>query len=371
MCALQGYVAPEVVRGSQKYVCSSCFMPSSVRDVLQVVEDHTYPTVAEAAYDNDNADIVQQQQKEEHHTGVKRKRIYSSVKSGESVKLDRKARIGCIPFHNVVYEQTYGVPEYDRDGSSAERIKLLGMPSSTATVSNAIKSRCFNCGSYSHSIKECWKQHDADQIDARRREYFSSKPSSILLHAGEDKRYFSTTGASTKEQGDTVDTASLSFVNPHEPAPASSAAAAAAVREERNPGEKYPHVKPGLLSLRAKEALGMGPGDPPPWLRQMQRLGVSPAYQVDALLGSTILSHERQVSSKVQQDNDEDQEEGQIQEDDGNEDFIPCPVHTRSGGVIEINQKARVWWFPGVNCPPPPGSNLRQWGWAREISTLE
>jgi hypothetical protein len=215
-------------------------------------------------------------------------------------------------------------------------------------------------------MKECWKQHDADQIDARRRDYFASKPSSILLHAGEDKRYFSTTGASTKEQGDTVDTASLSFLNPHEPVPAfsSAAVAVAAVREERNLAEKYPHVKPGLLSLRAKEALGMGPGDPPPWLGQMQRLGVSPAYQLDAFLfGSTILSHEPQVCSKVQQDNDEDQEEGQIQEDNGNEDFIPCPVLSRP----EEN-KARVWWFPGVNCPPPPGSNLRQWGWARDPS---
>lgn len=133
----EGYVAPEVVQGSQKYVCSSSF----TRADLQVVEEHT-STVGEVYGDH------------HHHVGLKRKRSPLVTTTSHT------------PFHNVLFEQKYGVPEYDRD-SSTERNKLLGI-----STANIIKSRCFNCGSYSHSIKECWKQHDADQIENRRQEFF-------------------------------------------------------------------------------------------------------------------------------------------------------------------------------------------------------
>ncbi|CDJ68640.1 splicing factor 3B subunit 2, putative [Eimeria necatrix] len=38
------------------------------------------------------------------------------------------------------------------------------------------------------------------------------------------------------------------------------------------------NIKPGKLSDRLKEALGMGPLSPPPWLLNMQRYGPPPAY---------------------------------------------------------------------------------------------
>ncbi|PVI08672.1 DUF382-domain-containing protein [Periconia macrospinosa] len=38
------------------------------------------------------------------------------------------------------------------------------------------------------------------------------------------------------------------------------------------------HLKPGLLSEELKDALGMGPGQPPPWLINQQRVGPPPSY---------------------------------------------------------------------------------------------
>jgi splicing factor 3B subunit 2 len=38
------------------------------------------------------------------------------------------------------------------------------------------------------------------------------------------------------------------------------------------------HLKPGELSEELREALGMAPGQPPPWLIMMQRCGPSPSY---------------------------------------------------------------------------------------------
>lgn len=38
------------------------------------------------------------------------------------------------------------------------------------------------------------------------------------------------------------------------------------------------HLKPGILSEELKDALGMGPGQPPPWLINQQRFGPPPSY---------------------------------------------------------------------------------------------
>ena len=38
------------------------------------------------------------------------------------------------------------------------------------------------------------------------------------------------------------------------------------------------HKTPGVLSEALKQALGMPPGAPPPWLINMQRYGPPPAY---------------------------------------------------------------------------------------------
>ena len=42
---------------------------------------------------------------------------------------------------------------------------------------------------------------------------------------------------------------------------------------------RYRDKKPGKLSDEAKQALGMGPLAPPPWLHAMQRFGLPPSYQ--------------------------------------------------------------------------------------------
>ena len=38
-------------------------------------------------------------------------------------------------------------------------------------------------------------------------------------------------------------------------------------------------LKPGQLSSETREALGLGPLDPPPWLDKMRQLGYPPMYR--------------------------------------------------------------------------------------------
>jgi splicing factor 3B subunit 2 len=38
------------------------------------------------------------------------------------------------------------------------------------------------------------------------------------------------------------------------------------------------HMRPGVISARLREAIGLAPGHPPPWLVQMQRYGPPPSY---------------------------------------------------------------------------------------------
>ncbi len=54
--------------------------------------------------------------------------------------------------------------------------------------------------------------------------------------------------------------------------------------------------KPGQLSEELKQALGMPPGYPPPWLTNMQRYGPPPAYPNLRIAGTPARSHSRHRS---------------------------------------------------------------------------
>ena len=42
---------------------------------------------------------------------------------------------------------------------------------------------------------------------------------------------------------------------------------------------EYLGLQPGQLSDETREALGLGPLDPPPWLDKMRQLGYPPMYK--------------------------------------------------------------------------------------------
>ncbi|CAA6671424.1 unnamed protein product [Spirodela intermedia] len=124
------------------------------------------------------------------------------------------------------------VPLYDRgftlglsatDGSARpERVEPLEA------------SRCFNCGSYSHSLKDCPRPRDSAAINLARRQH-SSRRNSASGQRGQTRYYQISTG-------------------------------------------KFDGLRAGVLGPELRESLGIGELDPPPWLHRMRELGYPPGY---------------------------------------------------------------------------------------------
>ncbi|KAJ4833254.1 hypothetical protein Tsubulata_005087 [Turnera subulata] len=125
-------------------------------------------------------------------------------------------------------------------------------------------ARCFNCGSYSHSLKECPKPRDHVAVNNARRQHKSKrhqKPGSRSA-----SRYY-----------------------------------------QNSSGGKYDGLKPGSLDGETRKLLGLAELDPPPWLNRMRELGYPPGYldpvDEDQPSGITIFTDE---------DDQLEQEDGEI-----------------------------------------------------------
>ncbi|KAI5665821.1 hypothetical protein M9H77_15674 [Catharanthus roseus] len=126
------------------------------------------------------------------------------------------------------------VPLYDRgyssgltsadDSSSLERVR-----------ERAEDSRCFNCGSYSHSLKDCPKPRDNVAVNNARKQHKVRRNQNAA--ARNPTRYYQNT-----------------------------------------PGGKYDGLKPGTLEAETRKLLGLGELDPPPWLNRMREIGYPPGY---------------------------------------------------------------------------------------------
>ncbi|XP_042418943.1 uncharacterized protein LOC122007197 isoform X1 [Zingiber officinale] len=113
-------------------------------------------------------------------------------------------------------------------------------------------SRCFNCGSYSHSLKECSKPRDNEAINNARKMHNSSRR------------------------------------NPTD---------RARVRYYQKTHGKFDDLCAGVLGSATRECLGIGENDPPPWLHRMREIGYPPGYldedaDVDQPSGITIFANE-------------------------------------------------------------------------------
>ncbi|XP_021888017.1 zinc finger CCHC domain-containing protein 8-like isoform X2 [Carica papaya] len=96
-------------------------------------------------------------------------------------------------------------------------------------------SRCFNCGSYNHSLKECPKPLDRVAVNNARKQHKTKRnqnPGSRL-----PTRYY-----------------------------------------QNSSGGKYDDLKPGVLGAETRQLLGLGELDPPPWLNRMREIGYPPGY---------------------------------------------------------------------------------------------
>ncbi|XWS30671.1 hypothetical protein CRYUN_Cryun23aG0006700 [Craigia yunnanensis] len=96
-------------------------------------------------------------------------------------------------------------------------------------------SRCFNCGSYSHSLKQCPKPRDNVAVNTARKQHKSKH---------------------------NQNTASRSAIRYYQNAQ----------------GGKYDNLKPGVLGAETRQLLGLGEFDPPPWLNRMREIGYPLGY---------------------------------------------------------------------------------------------
>ncbi|RVW45548.1 Zinc finger CCHC domain-containing protein 8 [Vitis vinifera] len=96
-------------------------------------------------------------------------------------------------------------------------------------------SRCFNCGSYNHSLKECPKPRDTVAVNNARKQHQSKRNQPVGPRIA--TRYY-----------------------------------------QNSPGGKYDGLKPGVLGPETRKILNLGEFDPPPWLNRMREIGYPPGY---------------------------------------------------------------------------------------------
>ncbi|XP_021736343.1 uncharacterized protein LOC110702899 [Chenopodium quinoa] len=190
-----------------------------------------------------------------------------------------------------LYDREFALGSISVDGSSNLEggLELLDAP------------RCFNCGSYSHSLKECPKPRDNAAVNNSRKQLKSKRNQTAGTR--NPTRYYQDT-----------------------------------------PGGKYEGLRPGALDAETRRLLGLGEFDPPPWLNRMREIGYPPGYlepdDEDVPSGITIFSDE-----EIKEDKEEGgQEEGEILEAEH----------------VETPQKMSVK-FPGINAPIPNDADERVW----------
>ncbi|CAI5978618.1 unnamed protein product, partial [Closterium sp. NIES-65] len=128
-------------------------------------------------------------------------------------------------------------------------------------------ARCFNCGSYTHALRDCQRPRDHAAVAAARAEHAGGKGqggqggkggNSAAGEGGVGKsRYYGFGGAGGgKGRGGSME-------------------------------ERFEGLVPGVLSAELRAAMGIGVSgsacvrwdrDPPPWLRRMRELGYPPGY---------------------------------------------------------------------------------------------
>lgn len=209
-----------------------------------------------------------------------------NLQSKEFVPLDNNS----IP----LYDRGYSFGLTSTDGSSNPDSRGLEIVDA---------SRCFNCGSYNHSLKECPKPRDNAAVNSARKQLKSRRNQNGISR--NPTRYYQDT-----------------------------------------PGGKFDGLRPGVLDVETRRLLGLGELDPPPWLNRMREIGYPPGYldpEVEDLpSGITIFGDEEKI---IRQET----EDGEILDTDHPEPSQP-----------ELPRKMSVE-FPGLNAPIPENADERRW----------
>ncbi|GLU01649.1 hypothetical protein SLE2022_189490 [Rubroshorea leprosula] len=193
-----------------------------------------------------------------------------------------------------LYDRGYALGLVSADGSS-------NLEGGSEIIADA--SRCFNCGSYSHLMRQCPKPHNNAAVIKARKEHNFKKNQCAGSH--NPIRYY-----------------------------------------QNSRGGKFDDLKPGSLTAETRQLLGLGEFDPPPWLNRMREIGYPPGY--------LALDDEDQPSGiTIYADGviDEGQEEGEISE------MKDCAVESEPP-----NKRSKMTEeFPGINAPIPQEADARHW----------
>ncbi|GAB2292879.1 hypothetical protein Dimus_027107 [Dionaea muscipula] len=157
------------------------------------------------------------------------------------------------------------VPLYDRGYGV---LSLDGLSNLEGGLELVDDSRCFNCGSYNHSFKECPKPRDSTAVNSARKQHKFRR--NHTPGSRNPSRYY-----------------------------------------QSSPGGKFEGLRPGVLDAETRKLLGLRELEPPPWLNRMREIGYPPGYLVP--------DDESQPSGIViygDEDKKDDQEEGEILESD-------------------------------------------------------
>lgn len=190
------------------------------------------------------------------------------------------------------------IPYYDRACAAPLTIQDGSTKSECNEVPPNEASRCFNCGSYNHSLKDCSKPRDNAAItNARNQHKLKRTPASGPRCP---QRYY-----------------------------------------QNSPGGKFEGIKPGMLGSETRQSLGIGELDPPPWLNRMREIGYPPGY-----LDSDGPDEPSGIIIYRDDENMELEEEGEIVGDE------PSKLSTKKMMTVH---------FPGINAPIPENADERLW----------
>lgn len=147
------------------------------------------------------------------------------------------------------------------------------------------KNCCWNCGGSGHSLRQCPSPYDAKQINKNRASFNSRS---------EFKRYH-------------VD-----------------------IKDE-----SFNHLKPGVISDKLREALGVRNDQLPMFIYRMRSLGYPPGWLLEAKVDHSGIEMFDVDGNRVP---NADEEEGEI------------------GSAITMYDESKIITFPGFNEWPPPGT---------------
>ncbi|KAI3784980.1 hypothetical protein L1987_44088 [Smallanthus sonchifolius] len=207
----------------------------------------------------------------------------------------------------VIALDNSSIPLYDR-GYSFGLTSADGPNNVDGGLELVDGSRCFNCGSYNHALKECLKPRDNAAVNNARKQHKAKRNQNSISR--NPTRYYQDT-----------------------------------------PGGKFDGLRPGVLDSETRKLLGLGELDPPPWLNRMREIGYPPGYldaeDEDQPSGIEIFGDE-----VVKQET----EDGEIL------DMDISPPHGGGEPPKPEPPKKMSAQFPGVNAPIPENADEWRWG---------